>query len=599
MRQALERRWRAGIGLKRVLIAGAGELGRLVADRILEHRDLGLHDRRLPRRPGRAATTSATAACRCSARSSEAGEIAQREKVDQLYVALPLDQHHKVVQVVEGASREGVDIKVVPDLLQFIALRARLEELDGVPIININDVPLQGLNSVIKRTVDLVLSAVALVVLAVPLAFVALLVKLTSPGPVFYHQERMGLDGRAFTVYKFRSMFQDAERETGPIWAEDDDPRCTPLGRILRRFDIDELPQIWNVFKGDMSLVGPRPERPYFVEQFKQQYPQYMLRHKVRAGITGWAQVNGWRGQHVAREADRVRPVLHRELVAPPRPQDHVADPGQGLLQTRLLRPPSSMSKPRVVITGAAGFIGSHLAETLLDLGYAVVGIDNLLTGDIANVAHLVNRDFLFIKHDVTNYIYIDGPVDVVLHWASPASPIDYLELPIPTLKVGALGTHKALGLAKAKNARFVLASTSEVYGDPLEHPQKETYWGNVNPIGPRGRVRRGEAVRRGDDGRLPPLPRRRHEDRPHLQHLRPADARQRRPRGADVHPAGAARRRHHDLRRRQPDAQLHLHQRPGGRRHPADDVEPERAGEHRQPARDDDRGDRARRSSG
>jgi dTDP-glucose 4,6-dehydratase len=145
------------------------------------------------------------------------------------------------------------------------------------------------------------------------------------------------------------------------------------------------------------------------------------------------------------------------------------------------------MATQRVVITGAAGFIGSHLAETLLDRGYSVVGIDNLLTGDIANIAHLRNRDFEFIKHDVTNYIYIDGPVDYVLHWASPASPIDYLELPIPTLKVGALGTHKALGLAKAKSARFVLASTSEVYGDPLEHPQKETYWGNVNPIGPRG----------------------------------------------------------------------------------------------------------------
>jgi dTDP-glucose 4,6-dehydratase len=141
----------------------------------------------------------------------------------------------------------------------------------------------------------------------------------------------------------------------------------------------------------------------------------------------------------------------------------------------------------RVVITGAAGFIGSHLAEALLDRGYAVIGIDNLLTGDIANIAHLSNRDFTFIKHDVTNYIYIDGPVDFVLHWASPASPIDYLELPIPTLKVGALGTHKALGLAKAKGARFVIASTSEVYGDPLEHPQRETYWGNVNPIGPRG----------------------------------------------------------------------------------------------------------------
>src|SRR5213080_1652793 len=143
--------------------------------------------------------------------------------------------------------------------------------------------------------------------------------------------------------------------------------------------------------------------------------------------------------------------------------------------------------KPRVVITGAAGFIGSHLAETLLDRDYEVIGIDNLLTGDTSNISHLANRDFSFIKHDVTNYIYIEGPVHFVLHWASPASPIDYLELPIPTLKVGALGTHKALGLAKAKGATFVLASTSEVYGDPLEHPQKETYWGNVNPVGPRG----------------------------------------------------------------------------------------------------------------
>jgi dTDP-glucose 4,6-dehydratase len=141
----------------------------------------------------------------------------------------------------------------------------------------------------------------------------------------------------------------------------------------------------------------------------------------------------------------------------------------------------------RVVITGAAGFIGSHLSEALLDRGASVVGIDNLLTGDLANIAHLRDRDFQFIRHDVTHYIDVEGPVDYVLHWASPASPIDYLELPIPTLKVGALGTHKALGLAKAKKATFLLASTSEVYGDPLEHPQKETYWGNVNPIGPRG----------------------------------------------------------------------------------------------------------------
>jgi len=142
---------------------------------------------------------------------------------------------------------------------------------------------------------------------------------------------------------------------------------------------------------------------------------------------------------------------------------------------------------PRTVVTGAAGFIGSHLCETLLGRGHSVVGIDNLVTGDMANIAHLRDRDFLFIRHDVTQYIDVDGPIDYVLHWASPASPIDYLMLPIQTLKVGSLGTHNALGLAKAKRARFVLASTSEIYGDPLEHPQRETYWGNVNPIGPRG----------------------------------------------------------------------------------------------------------------
>ena len=142
---------------------------------------------------------------------------------------------------------------------------------------------------------------------------------------------------------------------------------------------------------------------------------------------------------------------------------------------------------PRTVVTGAAGFIGSHLSEALLNRGHTVVGVDNLITGDLANIAHLRDQDFQFIRHDVTQYIDIDGPVDCVLHWASPASPIDYLMLPIQTLKVGALGTHNALGLAKAKKARFVLASTSEVYGDPLEHPQRETYWGNVNPIGPRG----------------------------------------------------------------------------------------------------------------
>ncbi len=146
------------------------------------------------------------------------------------------------------------------------------------------------------------------------------------------------------------------------------------------------------------------------------------------------------------------------------------------------------MDEKTVVVTGGAGFLGSHLCDRMLNEGYKVVCIDNLITGNINNISHLFgNENFQFIKHDITNYIHVPGKVDYILHFASPASPIDYLKLPIQTLKVGSLGTHKVLGLAKEKGARFLLASTSEVYGDPIEHPQKETYWGNVNPIGPRG----------------------------------------------------------------------------------------------------------------
>ena len=295
VREMLERRWKAGIGLKRILIAGAGDLGRMVADRILQHREFGyqvigfIDDRAGGDHIGYRGLP-------LLGQLSEVSDIAQREKIDHLYVALPLDEHSKLLDLIEVTSRECIDVKVVPDLLQFIALRARLEDLDGLPIINVNDVPLQGLNAWVKRTIDIGLSALALALLAIPFGIIAALVKWSSQGRIFYAQERMGLDGRAFTVYKFRSMHHDAEETTGPIWSPDNDPRTTAVGRWLRRFDLDELPQFWNVLRGDMSIVGPRPERPFFVEQFKHRIPQYMLRHKVKAGITGWAQVNGWRG---------------------------------------------------------------------------------------------------------------------------------------------------------------------------------------------------------------------------------------------------------------------------------------------------------------
>jgi Undecaprenyl-phosphate glucose phosphotransferase len=295
VRELFERRWRAGVGLKRILIAGAGDLGRMVADRVLQHREFGFQvvgfvdDRAGGDHIGyRGLPLLGTL--------SEVGDIAQRERIDHLYVALPLEEHTKLLDLVEITSRECIDVKVVPDLLQFITLRARLEDLDGLPIININDVPLQGFNAWLKRVIDIGLSTAAVLMLAIPLAIIAVLVRLTSRGSIFYAQERMGLDGKGFTVYKFRSMYEGAESATGPIWAREDDPRATPVGRWLRRLDLDELPQFWNVLRGDMSIVGPRPERPFFVEQFKHRIPQYMLRHKVKAGITGWAQVNGWRG---------------------------------------------------------------------------------------------------------------------------------------------------------------------------------------------------------------------------------------------------------------------------------------------------------------
>ena len=294
MREVFERRWRSGLGLRRILIAGSGDLGRLVADKIIEHRELGyqivgfVDDRPGDHLGYRGLPLLGTI--------DETTDISAREQVDHLYVALPPEQHLKMIDLLESATRECLDVKVVPDLLQVIALRARLWDLDGIPVIDVNDIPLQGLNAFVKRLLDIAISGSALLVLGIPLAIIALLVRLSSKGPALFRQERMSLDGRPFTIVKFRSMMDDAERDSGPVWTRENDTRVTALGRFLRKSNIDELPQLWNVLRGDMSIVGPRPERPHFVEQFKHRIPQYMLRHKVKAGLTGWAQVNGWRG---------------------------------------------------------------------------------------------------------------------------------------------------------------------------------------------------------------------------------------------------------------------------------------------------------------
>ena len=295
IRKHREARWRLGEGLRNILIAGAGELGRSVADKFIDNQELGfrvlgfLDDHFRGEFAGyRGLPILGTI--------DEVEQVIAERQIDSLYVALPLEDHEKIRSLIGFASREGLDIKVAWDYLTHVALRAGVEDLDGIPVISLAETPIQGWNWVQKRTMDICVSAALLALATIPFAVVAVLIKLTSKGPVFYAQERMGLDGKPFTIYKFRSMREDAEKETGPVWANPNDPRRTPLGSILRRLSIDELPQLYNVLRGDMSLVGPRPERPRFVLEFKERIPQYMLRHKVKSGMTGWAQVNGWRG---------------------------------------------------------------------------------------------------------------------------------------------------------------------------------------------------------------------------------------------------------------------------------------------------------------
>ncbi len=209
---------------------------------------------------------------------------------------MPEASHQEILSIITRCEREKVSIKVFPDVFQIMASEVSIGDLNGLPLLTVNDIALHGWRLALKRAVDMLGSAIVLVILSPIMMLVAILIKLDSPGSVFYPQERMGLDANSFMMLKFRSMRPDAEAQTGPVWATEDDPRRTRIGSFIRRFSIDELPQLINVLIGEMSLVGPRPERPVFVEQFKKSIPRYMDRHKEKAGMTGWAQVNGLRG---------------------------------------------------------------------------------------------------------------------------------------------------------------------------------------------------------------------------------------------------------------------------------------------------------------
>jgi Undecaprenyl-phosphate glucose phosphotransferase len=284
-----------GYNLRHVLIVGSGELAESVARKIAEHPGLGFTVRGFlaekPEEVGRRIDGA-----RVIGIYTDVQQLLEQNGIDQVLIALPLESITYIEEILRRIGPSMVDIKVIPDIYKFISLRGGIEDFDGLPVVSLLDTPLNGWNDVVKRAVDVLLAVSILTVLSPFLLMIALFVKLGSRGPVFYRQERMSLDGRTFLVWKFRTMKIDAERDTGAVWASADDPRRTRIGAWLRSFSLDELPQLFNVLRGEMSLVGPRPERPVFIEQFRQNIPKYMLRHKVRAGMTGWAQVHGLRG---------------------------------------------------------------------------------------------------------------------------------------------------------------------------------------------------------------------------------------------------------------------------------------------------------------
>jgi len=283
---------RQGYNQRHCLIVGAGKLGQRIARSLSRHPEFGVKVQGyLTRRPQKLGETLEGLPV--------IGLYGDVEKyapaLDIVFICLPPEAEPQAEKMLAYLATTTVEVKVIPSIYEFITLRAEAEMFEGLPVITLQGSPLYGWNIILKRSSDLIASVIALLVTLPVQGFVAILIRLTSPGPILFKQERMGLDGRPFMMLKFRTMRSDHAGDH-TLLTQKDDPRVTAIGSFLRSTSLDELPQFWNVLKGDMSIVGPRPERSWVVEEVRKQIPLYMLKHKMKAGITGWAQVNGWRG---------------------------------------------------------------------------------------------------------------------------------------------------------------------------------------------------------------------------------------------------------------------------------------------------------------